>query len=170
MAKMAVIVFAPSNAGGAIHTVSNALQNAAHPENLSFILPSYAANDVADSLTMTETRFFPYEGGLPAAADILGEEKQFFLLMGDWNFTEKWDADVAAQTGGKHTLLLTASVHTGQGKPDLCLPALKMPFDEWGIPIGRGLPLVCAQHPFSTLLADPACLFGDAAFLKVAKP
>lgn len=60
------------------------------------------------------------------------------------------------------------SVHFSHKAPlvsEACLPALKESTDENTVSIGRGLPLVCAQEPVKTLIADPALLMGPVSFL-----
>ncbi|MBQ7867396.1 MAG: hypothetical protein IJ354_04540 [Clostridia bacterium] len=49
--------------------------------------------------------------------------------------------------------------------PEVCLPSLKESLDDENVYIGRGLPLVCSAGPVSTLLIDPAFLFGPVRFL-----
>lgn len=50
------------------------------------------------------------------------------------------------------------------------LPALKEGLGEDAVVIGRGLALVCAQSPVSTLLIDPALLLGPIDFLLEGNP
>ena len=49
--------------------------------------------------------------------------------------------------------------------PEVCLPALKEILNESATVIGSGLPLVNGAGAVSTLLSDPAFVFGPAAFL-----
>lgn len=49
--------------------------------------------------------------------------------------------------------------------PQAHLPALKESMDDGSVAIGRGLALVCARSPVSTLLIDPALLLGPVSFL-----
>lgn len=50
-------------------------------------------------------------------------------------------------------------------EPECCLPALKQSLGEDSVAIGRGLALVCADHPVKTLVIDPALLMGPISFL-----
>lgn len=53
--------------------------------------------------------------------------------------------------------------------PEICLPGLKDCLNDNEAVIGNGLPLVCSASPVSTLLIDPAFVFGPTAFLRSAE-
>lgn len=49
--------------------------------------------------------------------------------------------------------------------PEVCLPCIKERLNDTNVVIGSGLPLVCCAGPVSTLLLDPAFVFGPIEFL-----
>lgn len=51
---------------------------------------------------------------------------------------------------------------------EACLPALSDHFEDGRVQLCYGLPLVCSQGPVSTLVIDPALLFGPVRFLHEA--
>ena len=167
-----VILFSPSGAEGARQTLRHAMLNAARPQSLRFLLPSYAFQDLQELQEKGEPiSFFPYQEGLPGACEQIGEESCFLLLMGDAHFEKNWDQVLIRKLPGEDCLLTaTPWSNPATGKKESCLPALKLPFDAYGIPIGQGLPLVCAKKQQEGLLIDPALLFGPVGFLQLMKP
>lgn len=170
-----VILYAPANAESTRRTIHNALQTAVQASRLSFALPKYAQRETEDFLQKNRLSYLYFDNRRGIASIVRQEitSNYFLLFMGCGTFLQGWDALLLMEFQENHSekLLLTASVWSGsEEKAEVCLPALKSPFDENGITIGRGLPLVCAKFPVSTLLADPALLFGKANFLKKVCP
>ncbi len=170
---MLVVLRQPCLGQDAVDMVLSAVSLAKHPLWLRFLIPA-PLMDWFERTPDMPAQIDPYDTDEPleAALSQLDGVSHFLLLGGAYGFSEGWDAKLyAALRPLPPNAVLTACIRPPEDAvppipAEACLPGLADQFEDDGVLISRGLPLVCAAGPVRTLIIDPALVFGTARFLR----
>jgi hypothetical protein len=176
--RLLVILSALPDGEAALSAMLNALANASRPYGLRFAVPERFAEVVADAalppgvLNAGDVKFYSESGGLSAVLPLLADETHFLRLMGSYAFSARWDAALYARYAKipARRAVMTAVILGEGGDAQAYLPAFRGEVDAEGAALGAGLALVRSAAPVKTMLAHPAFLFGETAFLREATP
>lgn len=175
MTRILVIMQGISHGETAALAVLSALSNAASSFSLRFAVDQQfedAFTEItgeADVFQAGDILFYDESKGISGILPLLTDETHFLFLIGAHHFAPKWDRILLSRykkiKARNYILTGIISSEDEHYPPQAYLPAFAQNFDESGVLIQRGLPLVCSAAPVSTLAIHPALLFGQLSFL-----
>lgn len=176
MTRIMVIVTELRDVSAAAAMTAQAIRSAGSPDGLRFAFSKrlerqfWEAYSVFPALARERVVFYGQRSDLAAAGALIKDESHFLVLMGAYAFQDKWDQTLLNRLSRapEKNAVLTGCIGEADGEfpPQAYLPALGESFEDGGVLIQRGLPLVCSAAPPMTLVIDPALIFGRPDFLK----
>lgn len=159
----------------AVETIGRAVAMAGSPNGLSFAVGSGLERGLAQAaargapIDPASLSFYNDANGLEGLASLGADDSYFLFLTGAYDFEPKWDITLLNRFGKipEKNAVMTGCIGAAEEAvpPQPYLPALAENFQENGVLLERGLPLVCSAAPVRTLVIDPALIFGRRAFL-----